>query len=87
MKWSIASAKNKFSELIRNVQNEPQLVYNRDKLIAVIVSAEEYNHIKAIKDKENKKTLLDFFNEFKEACSKEHYTLEIPRRLNRKAQF
>lgn len=87
MKWTIAKAKNKFSELIRNAQKEPQLVYNRDKLIAAIISAEEYNEIQSIKVKEQKKTLLDFFNEFKDACIKEHYTLEIPKRINRKDQF
>lgn len=74
MKWTIAKAKNKFSKLIRNAKKEPPLVYNRDMLIAAIMSVEEYNGIQSIKEKEQKKTLVDLFNEFKEVCSKENYT-------------
>lgn len=40
MNWNIADAKQKFSELIQAAENEPQWIYNRDRLVAAVVPAE-----------------------------------------------
>jgi prevent-host-death family protein len=37
MNWKIAEAKQRFSELIHAVTKEPQLIYNRNELVAVVV--------------------------------------------------
>ena len=50
MTWNIASAKQNFSEVVRSAVAEPQLVYNRNRLAAVVLSPEEfadYTNVKA----------------------------------------
>ncbi|PKL17280.1 MAG: hypothetical protein CVV49_11965 [Spirochaetae bacterium HGW-Spirochaetae-5] len=50
MKWKIADAKTGFSSLIKKADSEPQFIYNRDKMVAVVVSSKEYDEYKAIKE-------------------------------------
>lgn len=42
MDWRIAQAKQKFSELIGAVRQEPQLIYNRDQLVAAVIEAKMF---------------------------------------------
>ncbi|WP_256377859.1 hypothetical protein [Synechococcus sp. PCC 7502] len=37
MNWKITEAEHKFSELIRSTRKEPQLIYNSDRLVAVVI--------------------------------------------------
>ena len=46
MTWNIASAKQQFSEVVRLTAEEPQAIYNRDKPVAVLISAEEFEEFK-----------------------------------------
>ena len=38
--WTIARSKQHFSELVRACQREPQLIYNRSRLVAALVEPE-----------------------------------------------
>lgn len=40
MNWKIDEAQQKFSELIGAAVEEPQLIFNQDKLVAAVVEAE-----------------------------------------------
>src|SRR5688572_11607958 len=40
MVWKIAEAKQRFSELVKAAEDEPQWIYNRDKLVAAMVPAD-----------------------------------------------
>lgn len=42
MNWNIAQAKQQFSEVVRLAAQEPQAICNRDKPVAVMVSAQEF---------------------------------------------
>jgi prevent-host-death family protein len=42
MTWTIANAKQQFSEVVRLCAEKPQAVYNRSRPVAVLVSAEDY---------------------------------------------
>ena len=42
MDWNIGNAKQQFSEVVRLAVNEPQAIYKRDKAVAVVISAEEF---------------------------------------------
>lgn len=53
MTWNIASAKQQFSEVVRLTAEEPQAIYNRDKPVAVLISAQEYEEFKAWQAQKN----------------------------------
>jgi prevent-host-death family protein len=42
MTWHITSAKQQFSEVVRLAAQEPQAIYNRDRPVAVLISANEF---------------------------------------------
>lgn len=84
MKWKIADAKKNFSELIRKSEKEPQLIYNRDKMVAVVLSREEFESLEQIKACAPDRNLSSAFNEFSSICSEESYVFETPERTNRK---
>ena len=49
MNWNIAQAKQRFSELVREAQTAPQLIYNRDTPVAAMIAAEELAEYEAWK--------------------------------------
>ena len=65
MTWNIASAKQQFSEVVRLTAEEPQAIYNRDKPVAVLISAQEYEEFKAWQAQKNRPTLAEQFDEIR----------------------
>lgn len=87
MNWNIAEAKQKFSELIRAAEDEPQLIYNRDKLVAAVVPAEDLQEFLAWRSEKELPSLGDAFAELRRLCEAQEYTLEIPPRQTRPNPF
>lgn len=87
MKWKIADAKTGFSALIKKAGSEPQFIYNRDKMVAVVVSSKDYDEYQTIKESCSNRNLESVLSELSSICSEESYTFEIPPRSNRKVSF
>lgn len=87
MNWNIAEAKQKFSELVRAAEDEPQWIYNRDKLVAAVVPAEELQEFLAWRSEKGLPSLGDAFAELRRICADEGYTLDIPPRQARPNPF
>jgi len=87
MNWRIAEAKQRFSELINAVTKEPQRIYNRNQLVAVVVEAEMFEEFLAWRKQHEKMSLADAFCELRQLTAKEDYTLEIPSRQDRPNSF
>jgi prevent-host-death family protein len=45
--WNIAEARQRFSEIIRQSAETPQLIYNRNRLVAAVIAAEDYRAFQA----------------------------------------
>lgn len=41
MNWNIAQAKQRFSEVVKQAGEAPQLIYNRNTPVAAVIAAEE----------------------------------------------
>lgn len=67
MSWNIAQAKQQFSEMVRLSAEEPQAVYNRDKAVAVLVSAAEYQQFIQWRKATSETSLTDQFLEARAA--------------------
>lgn len=87
MDWKIAEAKQSFSELVKAAEDEPQWIYNRDKLVAAVVPAETLKEFLDWRHQKERRTLGDAFAELRRICGEEDYTLEIPPRQERPNPF
>lgn len=80
MHWKIAEAKRNFSKLVKAAEDEPQWIYNRDKLVAAVVPAETLKAFLGWRQQQEGRTLAEAFAELRRICEEEDYTLEIPPR-------
>ncbi len=83
MKWKIAEAKKRFSEMIHRVKNEPQFIYNRDTVVAVVLEPKEYREFENYRVKKEQGSLADAFTAIRTHCAEEFWELPIPERKNR----
>jgi prevent-host-death family protein len=87
MNWNIADAKQKFSELIRAAEDEPQWIYNRDKLVAAVIPAATLQEFLAWRNEQERPSLGEAFAELRRICEEEEYTFENPLRQERPDPF
>ncbi|MDO5623743.1 MAG: type II toxin-antitoxin system Phd/YefM family antitoxin [Pseudomonadota bacterium] len=85
MDWNIGNAKQQFSEVVRLAANEPQAIYNRDKPVAMVISAEEFEAYREWKVKQQRPTLAEQFAQIRKALIEEGAEdgIEIPPRVDR----
>ena len=84
MTWNIASAKQQFSEVVRLTAEEPQAIYNRDKPVAVLISAQEYEEFKAWQAQKKRPTLAEQFDEIRALlAARGEDGIELPPRTTR----
>lgn len=82
--WKIGEAKQRFSTVVRDAAEEPQRIYNRDRLVAAVVGPEDL----AIIERHRSLRALTLGEAFAEASylagkSDPDYILEIPDREDR----
>ncbi|MGH8656958.1 MAG: type II toxin-antitoxin system prevent-host-death family antitoxin [Gammaproteobacteria bacterium] len=87
MQWSIAQAKQKFSDVVRRAGQEPQLIFNRDRMVAAVVDPDTFEAFQSWQKREQSRTLADAFAELRQIAAEEAYTLEIPLRSDRRNAF
>ena len=87
MHWHVAEAKQKFSEVLRATSEEPQLIFNRDRLVAAVVDARTFRAFQAWYEQQGKATLAGAFAELRRLCAEEGYTLTVPPRQDRDNAF
>jgi antitoxin (DNA-binding transcriptional repressor) of toxin-antitoxin stability system len=87
MDWKIAEAKQRFSELVKAAGDEPQWIYNRDKLVAAVVPPENLREFLDWRRRKQTETLGDAFAKLRLLCDEEEYALEIPPRRERPNPF
>jgi prevent-host-death family protein len=87
MSWNIADAKQRFSELVKQAVAEPQLIYNRKRLVAAVIDADEYQAFKAWSEQRAARSLADEMAELRELMQEEDYELPLPPRSTRPNTF
>jgi len=86
MNWIIAEAQQKFDELVHAAEQEPQLIYQQNQLVAAVIEAELFQEFLAWR-KEQKKSLISAFQELRQIMAEENYDLEVPIRQDRDNPF
>ena len=83
--WRIGEAKQQFSEVVRRSASEPQMIYNRDRLVAAVVSPELFEEIERLRQERSTRTLGESFSEIREICDDEGYELDVGERRDRES--
>ncbi len=87
MKWSIAKARQRFSELLESAVREPQPIYKRDRLVAAVVDAETFAEFLRWKEERATRSTAEALGELRALCEKERYEFEWPDREDRLNPF
>ena len=83
MTWNIAQAKQQFSEVVRLSAQEPQAIYNRDKPVAVLINADDFEAFRQWRAGQYEPTLAAQFAEFRLALQQAGVdALQIPARAD-----
>ncbi len=87
MRWKVAEAKQRFSEVVRSASKEPQLIFNRDRLVAAVVDPDSWQAFQSWRQRQQQRSLADVFTEFRLIAAEENYQLELPERRDRPNAF
>lgn len=87
MNWKMAEAKQRFSEVVRRSADEPQLIYNRERLVAVVVPPQTFHGYEEWRQEREHRTVADAFAELRLLCEEEGYELKLPQRSDRPNPF
>jgi prevent-host-death family protein len=87
MNWKVAEAKQRFSEVVRAAEEKPQWIYNRDRLVAALVPADDLEQFLAWREQKDRASIADAFSELRRICTEESYELETSERRNRPNPF
>lgn len=87
MAWSVAEAKQKLSEVLRNAAKEPQTIENRSRPVAVVVSADAFLEFDAWRAARRARSVGEAFAELRSMAAGGGYRLELPKRINRRDGF
>ncbi len=87
MKWSTAEAREKLSQLVRAVHDEPQLITNRGRPVAVVIDPTEYEAFQRWREHRREQTLSEALDMLRSACATENYALETAPRSDRANPF
>ena len=88
MTWNIANAKQQFSEVVRLAAAEPQEIYNRDKPVAAVISAADFEEFKRLRAERAGPTLTEQFDQIRAILAAEGEDgIEVPPRMSRPSPF
>lgn len=82
-RWMSGAAKQQFSELVRRSAKEPQEIYRRDRLVAAVISAEDFEEFKLWREAQEQRTLGQAFAEVRELAARYDYELDTGERRDR----
>ena len=87
MDWKVAEAKQRLSEVIRAAEDEPQWLYNRDRLVAAVVEPHILQDFLAWRERQQRPSVGEAFSELRRILAEEGYTVESPSRHDRVNPF
>ena len=84
MEWKVARAKQNLSKVIQAAAEEPQKIFNRDRLVAVVVDGPTFEKLERDYPR---RSIGDEFAEFRALCAAEGYELPDSPRVDRPNAF
>lgn len=82
-RWLTGDAKQRFSEVLRQSESEPQEIYRRDQLVAAVISAEQFELFRSWQAARQGRVLADAGDEIPELCARYEFELDTGERRDR----
>jgi hypothetical protein len=86
MTWKVAAAKERLSELLRHAEQVPQQVFNRDRLVAVVLGPLDFADFERWRA-ERKGSVADAFSRLRAELAELDYELPVTPRTTRRNDF
>lgn len=83
--WLTGEAKQQFSEVLRQSENEPQQIFRRNRLVAAVISAATFEEFERWRELRQRRTLGEAFDEVRELCVRYDYQFNTGDRIDREA--
>jgi prevent-host-death family protein len=83
MSWKIAQAKQHLSDVVRQAAKEPQVLTNRDRVVAAVVGAEEFERFQQWRSQRSLGSIAEALSQARQICAEEDYSLDVPARGDR----
>lgn len=87
MRWTVAEARQRFSELLRMTSESPQSIFLRNRPVAAVVDLKTFEEFQAWRNRQQAVTIADAFEELRRIEKHEAYTLRTRPRVNRSNPF
>ncbi len=81
--WNTSDIKSHFREMIRRCADEPQMVYEKNKPIAVILNFRTFKKLSALPRRQKRPTMRQLLNELHDIRQTEDVEMDIPSRRDR----
>jgi len=86
MRWSVSDAKQRFSTVVKSAAIEPQLIFNRDRLVAAVVDGETLEEFEEWRRRKSA-SLGERLTELRRIVDEEQYVLTVDERRDRSNAF
>ena len=86
MRWSVSEAKQRFSTVVRSAASEPQLIFNRDRLVAAVVDGDTLEEFEEWR-RRRRASLGERLAELRRIAEEEEYVLALEERRDRANAF
>jgi len=86
MRWSVSEAKQRFSTVVKSAASEPQLIFNRDRLVAAVVDGETLGEFEEWRGRK-RASLGERLTELRRIADEEDYVLTAGERRDRANAF
>lgn len=87
-RWNVSEAKAKLSEILSQATREPQVIESRGKEVAVVLSIEEYKHLKShLEQAAPEKRLAEFLRFTEQLREEGGAEIKLPKRERRPSPF
>ena len=86
MEWKLAEAKQQLSEVVRRAASEPQILCNRDRRVAAVISADGLDDYLAWRDR-RRSAMKDALDELARICREEGVEYQLEPRRDRQSSL
>ena len=86
MRWSVSEAKQQFSTVVKSAANEPQLIFNRDRLVAAVVDGATLEEFEEWR-RSRRASLGERMAELRRIAEEDDYVLTLDERRDRANAF
>jgi hypothetical protein len=81
--WTVTDVKDRFAEIMRASLQEPQIVYDQNKPVSVVVNVNFFHQLMNLRARQARPTIAELLEELREIHKSEPVEIEAPTRQDR----